>query len=31
MLKSDDLKERLMQAEHPDDVLSIVKEDDEDF
>lgn len=31
MLKSDDLKERLMQAEQPDDVLSIVKEDDEDF
>lgn len=31
MLKSDDLKERLMQAEQPDDVVSIVKEDDEDF
>jgi PTS system nitrogen regulatory IIA component len=31
MLKSDVLKERLMQAEHQDDVLSIVKEDDEDF
>lgn len=31
MLKNDDFKERLMRAEHADEVLSIVKEDDDDF
>jgi PTS system nitrogen regulatory IIA component len=31
MLKSDDFKERLMRAEHPEDVLAIVKEEDDDF
>ena len=31
MLKDDDFKQRLMQADHPEDIIAIIKEDDEDF
>jgi PTS system nitrogen regulatory IIA component len=31
MLKNDDIKQRLMEVDHPDQVLSIIKEDDDDF
>jgi PTS system nitrogen regulatory IIA component len=31
MLKNEDFKQRLMHANHPDDVLTVIKEGDEDF
>lgn len=31
MLKNEDIKQRLMEVDHPEQVLTIIKEDDDDF